>query len=335
MMTLKSTSPKKSPNSLKFFKELRVSLGKLLSNLRIWSGYTRFWILLSVILGVVGLASLPKPNVLVAARVQTETLEMIVSRPDGTSIFLPTARLEISDDIECHADLIISPHQNTKVYYSRESASLSIAIDGNFSWRSKDKRAGADEFAIISVSNDFDTCSSSLPIRLPISGLMNIGTVAAAVSGDDATPLVILNGNLDIYGRAADRIFGIPVSVFSSFLPMEPDRLYLADQIKIPAGSSLASGTAHWGGFADVLWGQSNRGLRLEASTNARTLQLQAPAPRVSSNGDTLENQKADVISLTFGARLNKDPNIRWVFAAVSFLCLILGVFFQLPATKE
>lgn len=334
-MTLKSTSPKKPPNRLKRFKELRVSLGKFLSKLRVWSGYTRFWIILSVILGVVGLASLPKPNVLVAASVQTETLEMTVSRSDGTSIFLPTARLEVGDDIECHTDLIVSPHQNTKVYYSRESASLSIAIDGNFSWRSKDKRAGADEFAIISVSNDFDTCSSSLPIRLPISGLMNIGTVAAAVSGDDATPLVILNGNLDIYGRAADRIFGIPVSVFSSFLPMEPDRLYLADQIKIPAGSSLASGTAHWGGFADVLWGQSNRGLRLEASTNARTLQLQAPAPRVSSNGDTLENQKADVISLTFGARLNKDPNIRWVFAAVSFLCLILGVFFQLPATKE
>jgi len=332
---LKSTSPKKPSNRFKRIKDIRVALGKFISKLRVWSGYTRFWIILSLILGVVGLASLPKPNVLVAASIQTETLEMIVSRPDGTSIFLPTARLEVGNDIECHTDLVVSPHQNTKVYYSWESASLSIAIDGNFNWRSKNKSAGADEFAIMSVSDNFDDCSLSHPIRLPISGLMNIGTVAGVISGDDATPLVILNGNLDIYGRAADRIFGIPISVFSSFLPMEPDRLYLADQIKIPAGSSLASETAHWGGFVDVLWGESERGLHLEASTNARSLQLQAPAPRVSSNGNTVENQKADVISLTFGARLNNDPNIRWVFAAVSFLCLILGVFFQLPATKE
>ncbi len=334
-MTLKSTSPKKPPNRLGRFKELQVHLGKFPTKFRLWAGYARFWVILSIILGIVGLASLPKPNVLVAASIQTETLEMIVSRPDGTSIFLPAARLEVGDEIQCHTDLIVSPHQDTKVYYSRESASLSIVMDGNFSWRSKDDGARTDDFGIVAVSSDFDTCTTSLPVRLPISGLMNIGTVAGVVSGDDTTPLVLLNGNLDIYGRAADRIFGVPISVFSSFLPMEPDRLYLADQIKIPAGSSLASETAHWGGFADVLWGQSDRGLQLEASTNARTLQLQAPAPRVSTNGNTLENQKADVISLTFGARLNNDPNIRWVFAAVSFLCLILGVFFQLPAMKE
>ncbi len=332
---LKSTSLKKPSDWLNRFRTLRLSLGKGLYKIRIWAGYTRFWVILSILLGVIGLATLPKPNVLVAASIQTETLEMTVSRPDGTSIFLPIARLDVDDEIQCYSDLIVSPHQNTRVYYSRENAGLSIAVDGKFSWRSKDKELRTDDFAIILVSNEYDSCKSSHPIRLPISGLINIGTVAGANSGDDTLPLVILNGSLDIYGRAADRIFGIPITLFSSFLPMEPDRLYMADQIKIPAGSNITSKTAHWEGFADVLWEQSERGLRLEASTNARSLQLQAPAPRVSSDGNTLENQKADVISLTFGARLNNDPNIRWVFAAVSFLCLILGVFFQLPLSNE
>lgn len=332
MMTLKSSFHRKYYNKIKAVKG---TLKRFMSRIKMWTGYTRFWVAVSLILGVVGLASLPKPNVLVAASIQTETLEITVSHPDSAAIMLPIGEFEIEDNVTCFQDLVLSPHQDTRVYYSRTDSVLSIVIDGPFNWISGDGVSGSERFGIVTVSDKNTNCEASSSIRLPVSGLMNIGTVAGVSSGDDQTPLVILDGNLDIYGRAADRIFWVPVSVFSLFLPMEPDRLYLADQIKVPAGSNLASESAYWGGFVDILWGNSERGLLLEASTNARTLQLQAPAPRVSSNNNILENQKADVISLTFGARLNNDPNIRWVFATVSFLCLILGVFFQLPSTKD
>jgi len=334
-MALKSSSPKLKPPSLTRIQLLGKRGLAMITALKRYSRYIRFWVVLSIVFGIIGLASLPKPNVLVAASIQTETVEITILRPDSPSIILPVGLLETVGDPTCLNDLVVSPSQDSKVYYSKNSQGLFIALEGQFSWRSADGRSGSAVFGNVSITKNNEICSYALPIRLPISGLLNIGTVAGTGSGDDEVPLVILKGSLDIYGRATDRIFGIPVSLFSSFLPMEPDRLYLADQIKIPAGSKLASNSAIWGGFVDVLWGASNRGLYLEASTNARTLQIEAPAPRVSSNNDIRENQKADVISLTFGARLSNDPNIRWVFAAVSFLFLILGIFFQLPQSKE
>ena len=73
--------------------------------------------------------------------------------------------------------------------------------------------------------------------------------------------------------------------------------------------------------------GRTDRGMWIEASTNAATLQLLAPAPR---DVDRSAFDDPDIVSLTLAARLVGDPNLRWLLAIVSFLVLVVGVEAQL-----
>lgn len=291
----------------------------------------RTWLGISLIIGVIGLVSIPAPNVMVAASLQTETIETMVHNPGEAQFYLPKAIVfdETGNEV-CLEDIHVLPRKGAALYFTKTlGGDVFIAIEGGVDWRSQAGFNQSDmgsEFALPGSGN----CFSDTLIRLPIAGTIKVGTVASGGQSDEGPPALLIEGELDVYGRAIDRVFGIGVERFP-FLPMEPNRLYLANTLSVPGGSELSSQDARWWGFMDVIPGKAVQGMHVEASTNARLLELKAPAPRLAFDEGEAGPLRGDTISLTFGAQLGNDPNIRWLFGAISFLLFVFGIFFQIP----
>jgi hypothetical protein len=166
--------------------------------------------------------------------------------------------------------------------------------------------------------------------------------------------LPVLSGQLTIYGRAVSSIIGIPLERLERITLVPPHSLYVADTVAIPAGSQIGRALspsidgklalARWWGFADIDMtptGNSERGILVEASTNASTLEVLPPAPPDLLSGFR-EVDAVDTISLTLGAQLAGDPNLRWLLAITggvvatggalaSVLAIVLPMFWRRP----
>lgn len=295
-----------------------------------------FWILLAVSLALIGLSTLPSPNTLVAASIRTETVELTVSNPDSAAFTMAKARLLAGNDGSevCVENLTIRPQSRTRIYVTRpRNGDATIVIDGTSTYEATGAASKTSPFLQATVSAQ-GACAVDIGLRLPLNGNATIGIAETGSRSVGETSLVISEGELTIYGRATPSILGIPVEWLKP-IPMEGDRLYLANEFRLPAGSQLGSDTAEWWGYIDIDF-DGAPGMAFEGSTNAKSLSLVAPAPRavrsVAASADALA---ADTISMTFGARLGNDPNLRWFFASVSFIMFFVSVIFQVIRTRD
>ncbi len=298
-------------------------------------GPSRFVLILLLGLGLLGILSIPKPNVMVAASITTETLAMTVMSPEEARFRIPRA-IALTDEGEvCRENIFVQPKNGAELYFTKDvSGDVYISAQGGIDWRSHSGFNQGSDWADFRLEEKGD-CAVGRPVRLPVAGTLVIGTVAAIAQSDDGPPSLLLDGQLEVYGRAVDRIFWIIGLDNIPVLPMEPDRLYLANTFTVPGGSELSSTDAQWWGFVDVEAGTAEKGMQLEASTNARTLILKAPAPRVANASNETGPLRGDVISLTLGAQLGNDPNVRWIFGLITFALFFVATFFQMPESRK
>lgn len=285
-----------------------------------------------IVLGVLILLSLPKPNILVSADIRTETIETVVYNPSEAEFTLPRARLLYSDEAPCLEDVLVRPGQGAIVVYTMElSEDWFAVVDGEVSWREATGAISQSSDGVaFMLSADDEHCSASGRLRLPVAGSLSVGLLVAGnqEGGDGLLP--ILEGTLTVYGRAIEQIlWGVPLTIFERVLPLEPGRLYYADKFVIPSGSRMETKEARWWGFVDVdlLPGMSS--MWLHASTNASSVALFAPAPKRSKVVTGQSAFEADEVSLTLAARISNDPNLRWLFAIASFLLVVIGLVSQ------
>ncbi|MDP9107381.1 MAG: hypothetical protein M3N49_15815, partial [Candidatus Eremiobacteraeota bacterium] len=262
-------------------------------------------------------------------------------------------RARVGQHGPCLTNIIVRPDHGSTVIYTRPvGGPLIVAVKGLSSWRNArlllgEKTSPAD-VADFFVDPADHRCAGSGTIRLPIAGELTIGTLSTTGASGDR-PMPILSGDLKVYGRAVDSLlFGaIPLWWLERLTNAEPGTLYVAETIVLPAGSHVghaftskpdASPVARWWGLVDANLGDgAERGMVIEASTNASTLKLVAPAPRTPDAVGATPMDDPDIVSLTLAARLVGDPNLRWLFAIVSFLVVLIGVeaqLFSLPAPK-
>lgn len=300
-------------------------------------GFFSVWSLLIffLVLIVLTLSTLPSPNVLVSSSLTTEAVRLTVQDPEENMLRLPHA-LADSDNIAsaCLTDVVIRPDAGTEVYYTRTpDGAFIVSFNGPTNWRASGRGNNSGDYILFTVSPASLTCKENQPpvtnFRVPIAGTMIAGFVAEGTSNVDEPSSYLLSGKLQIYGRAVHRVLFLPMKLLSFFLPVEPNKLYHAGEFDIPAGSAFGSDDARWWGFADVDLTRPRDAIQVKASTNARNLKLQAPASYLSE-GKATNTLKSDTISLTFGARLSNDPNLRWLFAAVSFLFALISLSLQM-----
>lgn len=295
--------------------------------------------------------TLPQPLTMVAASARAETLDIRVLNPDEASFVLPHARA--GQHGPCLTNVIVRPDQGSTVIYTRPvGGPLIVAVKGPSSWRNTSvllgEKKGPSDVTEFFIDPADRQCAGSGAVRLPIAGELTIGTLSTTGASGDR-PMPILEGNLKVYGRAVDALlFGaIPLGWLERLTNAEPGTLYVAETIVLPAGSHVghaftnkpdASPVARWWGFVDAnVSDRAERGMVIEASTNASTLKLVAPAPRTLPAAGTTPMDDPDIVSLTLAARLVGDPNLRWLFAIVSFMVVLIGVEAQLlsiPAPK-
>ena len=287
----------------------------------------------------------PRPLTLVAASVRAETLRLTIFNPDEASFRLASARVDDAGRVTCVKDAIFRPEQNATVTYTREvGGPLIVRVEGRSSWRNRTALLGkAPRGVLIRVDPADKACFTPGRVRLPIAGALTIGLLSASDATGE-TSLPVLSGQLTIYGRAVSSVLGFPLARLERLTLVEPQSLYLAESISLPPGSQIgrafaanggrsASRDARWWGFVDADMtpaGAFERGLLIEASTNASALELMPPAPRVtvSETSNVVETGPArtDVISLTLGAQLAGDPNLRWLFAIAGGFIAVIGV---------
>ncbi len=269
-----------------------------------------------VVIFVVGWALLAPPNTLIAARLDTEVLELRVANPHAMRITLREARLGF--DGPCLKDLVIEPRRGAVVRYVREMRrALRVEIDGPVAW---DADGAAEEAAGATFVVGSTGCGEGQALRLPVAGMARFGD-SRFFQDPAAPPLALLEGQLVVYGRALPTLLSMP-------LP-SPHALYPVNEITLPGGSVLgddptqAEAAASW--FGHVVADLSDDGapaLAVSASTNAMEVPLRLP---IANAGEGQASASAEIISLGMMARLAGDPNLRWLYLLVGAVVAVVG----------
>lgn len=281
----------------------------------------------------VGLAivffTLPPPTTVLSATANSETLSVKVSNPQAAAFVLRGARDALSE--ACLPTIVVEPDFDSEITYLRQlGGPLTLSVTGKSSWRTDTQQiGGSDELAIFRLDPLDETCKPDPIVRIPTNGVLEIGAEPVDVVDTGHVWSTLISGDIRVYGRALSAIGPLTLN----FGPFAPDSLYLADSSPLPAGSRLTGAQdsngapARWWGFAQVDFRNAEKlGIDVEATTNARKVFLFAPAPSAQAAA------KPDMISLSTGARLAGDPNLRWV-ATLSTIMLavvsLLGAFFR------
>jgi hypothetical protein len=275
-----------------------------------------------------------EPHTMVSATVNTEYASTRVVSPQDGAFRLAAARI----DDTCVRDVFIEPATGAVVALTRPAkGELVVDVIGDSAWHSpyhqNDARQTRERHLRLVVSNDCD-CASGRSVRLPFKGLATIGADLQEVTSDFEKPqLALLSGQLAIYGRSI---------IDLNFGPFQARALYLSQTLPVPAGSriaaarrdkpsSAAAGPAAkyegdispWYGFVDADFdAEGSSGLTVEASTNARFVEIYPPAPfRIEGE---VHGSRPDVVSLSLAARLSGDPNLVWLLGV---LTVVGGLF--------
>ncbi len=163
-------------------------------------------------------------------------------------------------------------------------------------------------------NSDNLTCPSPSSVRFPILGPIDLGERLSVMSRPSGEPGLLIEGHLVVYGRGAKLV---------PPLPSEPD-LYEAGDVSLPTGSRLVSLDEGENALRGSIWQGIVRGGEGEAATGVGFIvDIAASAESISLYPPgTLSGP--DRISVTFFARLFRDPNVlrSQVYLAVLFLAL-------------
>jgi hypothetical protein len=279
---------------------------------------------------------LPEPETMVTANLRSETIAITdVPNTDDDSFQIFRARLGRNG--RCLRDVTVRPASGSSVIYTRRIGKPLLVISNSTRqwWLDASDKS----------------CPSSSAIRLPVVGPIVVGTDSA---GADAEPqMPVLKGTLDIYARAVDSVGPLSLQWIEKATNAAPHTFFHVETLELPAGAVLGYAYPHgvdafdcvhpgdvrkpklapWRGFVDVDLSKTfERGMMIEASTNASTIKILNPAPpsiRRSLPCNGAEPDPFDVVSLKLEARLLGDPNLKWLLFVISVLVTILGIALQ------
>jgi hypothetical protein len=299
------------------------AIAAFLARVTVLGWLTPLMLMLMLISSLLLLVMLPAPNVLVSASLESESVDVRVLSASEMMLSLPRA---VVDDgaPACRSEVAVRVEPGGRFAFSMQAGRpLHIATYGPTQWTSGDGASGSAPNGLYLEIAPEGECAFTGALRLPAVGELSVGMIASgSSSGDEFLPLT--DGELTVYGRAVNPPPLVKWIFF--FLPLEPEKLYLANTFPVPPGSQVEGGEARFWGFLEADIGGTG-GLHVEASTNARELNLMAPAPRAS--GDAVSARatalEADRVSMTLGAQLAGDPNLHLIFWAIAGLFAGVG----------
>ena len=288
--------------------------------------------LIGTLFAIVSFTS-PQPMITFTGR--SEIAETITTLPDSAAFSIPYAFL--IEGNRCLSKVHVRPRNGTRVIYEvLGPGELLIVLVGSATVQSEelDEPLTAD-FQRFIVSFGRENCSYQGYVRLPLTGLVQIGEEPANSLGYGDKNPILRHGRIQVFGRSISRLlFIIPLN----WGPFDAEALYLAEIIDVPAGSRVShaldeeGNPVRWWGFAEFnmsLASEEAPSLFLSASANAGAVSVFAPAPRRGSvlttcqrgTGDSVSEPPSSLlpecISLDLSAQLAGDPNLRWIYGAL------------------
>jgi hypothetical protein len=291
-------------------------------------------LLLAAVIGVVVVAVvvLTTPSTLVAATLRTERVQFRVTSAESARMAFSFART--SPDDACREKVLVQPGRGALVTYTRPARSaLEVYIEGPVIVQVGNGTQTAQTNLTVTVSGSGD-CAADAEAgqRLPIVGsAASFGGHPVPLRDAGDVPLRLLSGQLTVYGRAVSDL-----GPFSIAVSGRRHALYVAGEIAVPGGTVIeeprtATGelidsgqSAIWTGFADVDLGkEGSTGMTVEAATNAGSVALFLPAPKVA--GDPTRSGEPETVSLSHMARLAGDPHLLMLYGVLGVLAAVLG----------
>ena len=291
---------------------------------------------LIIIAAYFALHSLPTSGSMFVVEVDTEVLDVKVFNPDNNRITLSRA---LNAETEyCIENIEVTPQEGATISYSRKLGGPLYLFVDKVQSLSSNLSTAKDPLGSVRLVLDEDNkeCLPDQAIRLPTNGSIIIGSESHSSPTDET--LVASAMDVKIYGRATDRIFGlIPLT----WEPFRPGVLYLSEELTVPAGSRLSgarsdSGSvARWWGYVDVIFdGSIEKTMFASVATNAVTVDIFAAAPSGSHSVSASISEKSrnevvnsDLLSVSLGTRLLKDPNMIWLYTLIALIGTVLGVY--------
>lgn len=295
--------------------------------------------LLLIVAATLVFVTLPPPQTVMSVAAETESVHQTVVTPSLSEFFVPRGYVDafvVGENIDpgcLERAAKVRPGAGAGISYVKTmNGDLVIAVGGpaviDFGDRAIEIDVAERVRFVIGKGNN---CSFPARMRLPTGGDLSIGEEPAAAADPDFTPALLREGVITVHARAADRLFGIPLS----FGPFEPGSLYLADRFELPAASvvtgarRIVDGKSHpavWWGYVDATFEQG-AALSVRASANAHEARLINLALF-----DDNDKPRDDRISLTLPARLIGDPNLRLLYAFVGILLVLSSAIRRKPA---
>lgn len=278
-----------------------------------------------IVAAIVVTLNLPEPATLFVLQAETESIDVTVVQPEAAQVTL--ARAEVitpkggHELHQCLDGVVVSAEAGAMVTYARQfTGPLFISVRGPFTWTSAGQevpKAGEREMQFV-LHPASAHCGGPAELRLPANGQLLVGLESSIPPSPD--DLFLIKGHLKFYNRSTDRVFGVNLKV----RPFTANALYLTSEIDVPPGSRLdgavdgAKKPAFWAGTIAV--NPRDAGMRLDATTTARSVQLWAPTAFSGGDSQRGAGQEPDVISLSFASRISHDPNLLWIYGLVATL---------------
>jgi hypothetical protein len=221
--------------------------------------------------------TLPLPNTWVALDTTTEVVSFRAVNPNFATFRVSGMIAQTLDGkLNACSDAIVTPGNNVKVQYRRESEEFFRIIVGpaplgedTLTMReASDTAAKSLRDTVVFTANK--ECMGTSPRRLPIWGPAEFGEQLrpAGPSGEMGSGMM-LGGTLEVYAHAQDRLFGFAF----------PSSVYSVMAFKLPPGAVLASDApsadqSTWTGVAAI--SKDGTGFKVAATSNTPDVVLKS-----------------------------------------------------------
>lgn len=235
--------------------------------------WVTLWGTLLVVAAALCLAVASKSAPVIAIMAESEFVRFTVARPEASVIVLPTATTRFGFDAAgggAPGTWQVDPVPGAVVTYRRRGARLAVRVAPPTEGARAGVLRGADGSARAfseTLSLTVDIAASDAPVRLPIAGPMEVGTLAGGQAGTGRGPTdLLLRARITTFGRAA----------FSG--RSANGQLYHVGDFELPAGGRLLAGdaaeaAAPWYGL--VMADLDSDAMRLEATAESRSLRYE------------------------------------------------------------
>jgi hypothetical protein len=287
--------------------------------------------LLATLAALVLAAMLPVPTAMTTLVARTEVLSYAPTNAALAPVILTNARILDSAGLPqaClpQVELVPAGAEPVSVDLSRDPSSpgqLNLALKGEWNW--SDPGGGFGMLrgdTLLRLTRDSTDCRAQAHIRIPVSGLILVGSE----SGD--SPLKMMGGTVRVYGRSLSQLDFL--SLRGEGTGRRGGTVYSASEIVLPAdtriGTTLRSGRedepsneARWIGFADVELDEPQPGFDIQLATGDPSVGIVMPGS-AGANPDNL--------SITLFAQLGGDPGMQRLAGLFAILIALLAIVAQ------